>query len=227
MSYVEQLLAENEDIKYEAHQHPFVFLGRIGFEVVVMAIMIAAIFFITRLESAKWQAIQPYVQMILIAIILLILASAVIDFLRWRNEKFLLTDRRVIHLRGIVNKASLDSSLDKINDVQMRQTFMGRMFNYGDIEVQTANENSDNLFTFIRAPLEFKRAMLNAKEEHDREPAMYMQSVNAYKNFVPPYQRPNDNDIEELLLRLNDLRQKNLITDADFEAKKREILSRI
>ena len=70
MSYVEQLLAENEEIKYEAHQHPFVFLGRISFEVVVMAIMVAAIVFITNLPSQKWQEIQPYVQLILIAIIL-------------------------------------------------------------------------------------------------------------------------------------------------------------
>lgn len=234
MSYVDQLLAQNEDIKYETHQHPFVFFSRILAELAVMAVLVVALIAVSQQQNEKWERVQPYVLPVLGILALIVLGSAVIDFLRWRNERYILTDRRVIHLRGIVNKSTMDSSLEKINDVQMRQTFFGRMFNYGDLEIQTANENSDNYLSNIRAPLEFKRAMLNAKEEHDTIPAAYVNmqpSANAYQPPRTPTgqlsPRLTQKEIEEQLTRLSDLRQKNLISDADFETKKHEILSRI
>lgn len=228
MSYVDELLATNEEIKFEAHQHPFVFFTRIVAETGFMIILVAAFIVIGRQTSPKWSEVQPYILPGLGLVALIVFGSAVFDFLRWRNERFLLTDRRVIHLRGIINKASIDSSLDKINDVQTRQTFFGRMFNYGDLEIQTASEDGSNYLPQIRSPLDFKRAMLNAKAEHTQLPS-------AYSNvpFSAPYQqngpapRLSQLQVEEMLLRLNELRHKNLINDVDFEAKKRDILSRM
>ncbi len=226
MSYVDQLLATNEEIKYEAHQHPFVFFSRIAVETIMLTVLLAAAYFIV--ARTQWEG-KDWISLGLGLMALLVVGSAIFDFLRWRNEKFLLTDRRVIHLRGIINKSTMDSSLEKINDVQMRQTFFGRMFNYGDLEVQTANENSDNFFGHIRAPLEFKRAMMNAKVEHDRAPNEYLSSasVAAYQQAAAPAPRLTHQEIEDQLLRLTELRQKNLISDADFDAKKRDILSRM
>jgi uncharacterized membrane protein YdbT with pleckstrin-like domain len=227
MSYVDELLATNEEIKYEAHQHPFVFFSRVLAETIMLVVLLAAVYFIA---LTNWPS-RDYLTWGLVVISLLVVGSAVFDFLRWRNERFLLTDRRVIHLRGIINKATIDSSLDKINDVQTRQTFFGRMFNYGDLEIQTASEDGSNYLPQIRAPLDFKRAMLNAKADHERPLAAYQNtpSIAAYQNPAPvaAQQRLSQLQVEEMLVRLNDLRQKNLITDADFEAKKREILNQM
>jgi uncharacterized membrane protein YdbT with pleckstrin-like domain len=229
MSYVDELLATNEEIKYEAHQHPFVFFSRILAETIMLVVLLGALYFTSR---TNWNQ-REYLTWGLVLISLLVVGSGVFDFLRWRNERFLLTDRRVIHLRGVINKATIDSSLDKINDVQTRQTFFGRMFNYGDLEIQTASEDGSNYLPQIRAPLDFKRAMLNAKAEHERPPAAYQNqntpSIAAYQNPAPApvQQRLSQLQVEEMLVRLNDLRQKNLITDADFESKKREILSQM
>ncbi len=230
MSYVDELLADGEQIKLESHQHPFVFLSRIVAETVLLIILGSAFGFIISqsLQSDRWIKLRPYILAVLGLIALVVLASAVFDFLKWRNDAFILTDRRVIHLRGIVNKSTVDSSLEKINDVQMRQTFWGRMFNYGDLEIQTASDNGDNYLQNIRAPLEFKRAMLNAKSEHDI-PMAYRNDPAAQQSAPQPTmnQRLSTAEIEEQLVRLADLRQKNLITDDDFNAKKREILSRM
>lgn len=226
MSYVDELLATNEEIKFEAHQHPFVFFSRIMAETAFMILLVVAFIVIGRQTNAEWAKVQPYLLPGLGLVALVVLISAIFDFLRWRNERFLLTDRRVIHLRGIFNKASVDSSLDKINDVQTRQTFFGRMFNYGDLEIQTASEDGSNYLPQIRAPLDFKRAMLNAKAEHGQLPAAY--SNAPYQNQPnAPASRLTQLQVEEMLLRLSELRQKNLINDADFDAKKRDILSRM
>jgi len=228
MSYVDELLATNEEIKFEAHQHPFVFFSRILAETAFMIILVVAFIVIGRQTSDEWSKVQPYLLPGLGLVALVVLGSAIFDFLRWRNERFLLTDRRVIHLRGIFNKASVDSSLDKINDVQTRQTFFGRMFNYGDLEIQTASEDGSNYLPQIRAPLDFKRAMLNAKAEHTQLPAAYSNapSIAGYQQNAPA-SRLTQLQVEEMLLRLSELRQKNLINEADFDAKKRDILSRM
>lgn len=227
MSYVEQLLAENEQIKFEAHQHPFVFFARIALETLLIAVLLIAAYVITL--RTEWEGLSLVLSVVGV-LAFGVLISAVIDFLRWRNERFLLTDRRVIHLRGVINKSTIDSSLDKINDVQTRQTFFGRMFNYGDLEVQTASTDGNNYFPQIRAPLEFKREMLNAKAEHDKGPygVFDPNNVAAYQQGGgPPPARLTQAEVEEQLLRLAELRQKNLINDADFDAKKRDILSRM
>ena len=224
MSYLNELLADDEQIHYEAHQHPFVFLARIITETVVLLVLVGTVWFLATKGISNPQ--RPWILLILGVMAAAVFASAIYDFLRWRTEQFVLTDRRVMHLHGVINKSTVDSSLDKINDVQLRQTFFGRIFNYGDLEVQTASEDGTNYFQAIRAPLDFKRAMLNTKEQRERIPVAYaerMKSQPAAQNG----RRLSQLEVEEQLTRLAELRQKNLITDDDFTAKKREILSRM
>jgi uncharacterized membrane protein YdbT with pleckstrin-like domain len=79
-----------------------------------------------------------------------------------------MTNRRVIQVTGVFSKEVSDSLLEKLNDVKTDQTFLGRIFGYGDIEIMTASETGVNNFRHISKPLEFKRAMLEAKEELEK-----------------------------------------------------------
>jgi len=65
---------------------------------------------------------------------------------------------------GVFNKQVVDSLLEKVNDVKTEQSFLGRIFGYGDIEILTASEQGANRVRMIARPLEFKVAMLDAKE---------------------------------------------------------------
>src|SRR5215213_3882500 len=86
-------------------------------------------------------------------------------FLVWYNRQYVVTNRRVIQISGLFSKDVVDSSLEKVNDVKMNQTFFGRLFDYGDIEILTASEVGANVFKRIGDPVKFKTAMLNAKEQ--------------------------------------------------------------
>ena len=74
---------------------------------------------------------------------------------------------------GTVNKNVIDSSLEKVNDVRLTQSVLGRMLNYGDVEILTASELGTNLFQRIGSPIQFKTAMLNEKDKlaFDESPA--------------------------------------------------------
>ena len=158
---------------------------------------------------------------------LIVLISAFLDYLRWNNEEYVITDHRVIQIRGILNKEVIDSSLEKINDIELRQSWLGRIFDFGDIEILTGSDAGVNSMRKIAHPLDFKRAMLEAKQEQSRGYGyLDPQAVAAY---MPQTAAPTSarDDIEQTLRKLADLRDQGLLSQAEFEAKKRELLSRI
>jgi uncharacterized membrane protein YdbT with pleckstrin-like domain len=69
----------------------------------------------------------------------------------------------VVQISGVLTKEVIDSALDKVTDVRTEQNLLGRIFDFGDVEVLTASESGRNLFHMLSAPLEFKRAMLDAQ----------------------------------------------------------------
>jgi len=89
--------------------------------------------------------------------------------LRYLNQEYVLTNRRVIEVAGVVNKRSTDSSLEKINDAILTQSIFGRLFSFGDLEVLTASEAGIERFRMIVNPIGFKKAMMDAKHEYEQD----------------------------------------------------------
>lgn len=231
MAYIDELLARGERILYIGRQHTFVLVSNILAELSLIAILIVAGVYSQRgFRPDRLIAGQPVGQIVLIGcalISLFVLISAFLDYMRWNNEQYVITDQRVLQIRGIFNKAVIDSSLDKINDIELRQSWIGRIFDFGDIEILTASEIGVNEMRRIAHPLEFKRAMLEAKQEYTRGfEYLDPQAVAAYTQ--PPLGRIGGRvDIEQTLQKLADLRDQGVLSQAEFEAKKRDLLSRI
>jgi membrane protein YdbS with pleckstrin-like domain len=230
MAYIDELLGRGEQILYTGRQHMFVLVSNILAELSLIAILIAAgVFSQSAFRGREFGAMQVG-QLVLIGcgiISLIVLISAFLDYLRWNNEEYVITDHRVIQIRGILNKEVIDSSLEKINDIELRQSWLGRIFDFGDIEILTASDVGVNSMRKLAHPLDFKRAMLEAKQEQSRGYGyLDPQAVAAYmpQSAPPPTAR---DDIEQTLRKLADLRDQGLLSQAEFESKKRELLSRI
>ena len=119
MAYIDELLGRGENILYVGRQHMFVLVSNILAELSLIALLIAAGVFSQRYLTTVSVGGFPGGQLVLFvcgAISLIVLISAFLDYLRWNNEQYVVTDHRVIQIRGIFNKAVIDSSLDKIND---------------------------------------------------------------------------------------------------------------
>ncbi len=207
-TYLNKLLGENERIVYVTRQHWIVLAGEIVSEVVlaiaytVLIVLIATLFAFVY----AWAGL---------VLLLLPLVSLWRDVLVWSNRKFVVTSFRVIQLSGVLNKNVIDSSLEKVNDVKLEQTMWGRMFDFGDIEILTAAEMAVNKFRRLGAPVHFKTAMLNAKERLEHavaEPA--------------PRAAPAP-DVPTLISQLDELRKQGVLTEAEFQAKKAQLLTRL
>ena len=90
-------------------------------------------------------------------------------FLEWQRERYLVTTRRVIEIGGVINKHSRDTSLAMITDMTVSHPWIGRILGYGEIDLLTAAEAGTNKIRYLPDVDGFKRSMLDAKDEHERD----------------------------------------------------------
>jgi uncharacterized membrane protein YdbT with pleckstrin-like domain len=212
-SYLESTLSEHERIVHSARQHWFLLAGSIFMEILFILIILA----VTVTAAIMLPGFHFLVALIGFVIILIPIATMTRDILSWSNQQFIVSNRRVIHLSGILDKMVTDSSLEKVNDVRMTQSALGRIFDYGDIEILTASELGVNSFRWIENPVKFKTAMLNAKEQLEAGDSKAQGEFPAEEK----------QDFIALLSQLDQLRQQGILTQAEFEQKKAQILARM
>jgi uncharacterized membrane protein YdbT with pleckstrin-like domain len=207
-AYLVHMLGDKEKVILVDRQHWIVLAQAIFLEIILVIAILAAVV----LGLIFINPLFPFFGLVLLIIPLV---SMLRDILKWNNHKYVVTNRRLIQVFGVFNKNVTDSSLDKVNDVKMDQSFFGRIFGYGDIEILTASELGVNRFTMIGNPVRFKTAMLNAKTQLesgavDRAPA-----------------QPKQPDIPTMIAQLAALREKGIVTEEEFQKKKADLLSRL
>ena len=104
MAYIDELLGRGENILYVGRQHMFVLVSNILAELSLIALLIAAGVFSQRYLTTVSVSGFPGGQLVLFvcgAISVIVLISAFLDYLRWNNEQYVVTDHRVIQVRGI------------------------------------------------------------------------------------------------------------------------------
>jgi uncharacterized membrane protein YdbT with pleckstrin-like domain len=204
-NYLEGLLGEKEEILLETHQHWFVLFGKIFVELLLIVLLIGG--------SLALSAFYP-VALYGLILILVPFVGLLTDVMVWRNKAYIVTNRRVIQISGVFSKDVVDSSLEKVNDVKMSQSFFGRIFDFGDIEILTASELGVNLFHQIAQPVQFKTAMLNAKERMGfEEMGMEVHRGNA--------------DIPSMIEKLDSLRKRGILSEEEFQKKKADLLAKM
>ena len=210
--YVQRMLAEGEKILVITRQHWFVVASAVFFESAMILISLIALIvgvFVVKDVPAVAELIIALACLIIIFILGL---SMLRDILIWWNRQYIITSMRVIQISGVINKNLTDSSLEKVNDVKLSQSILGRIFDYGDVEILTASELGANLFRRIGNPVGFKTAMMNAKQEleHGGE------SVSKRGEDVP-----------SLIAQLDQLNKQGVLTDEEFARKKQQLLEKM
>lgn len=75
---------------------------------------------------------------------LLLLPFALIILVRAYAAEFVVTSERLVIKRGLIAYKAVEVSLDTIEEVQITQSFLGRIFAYGEVKIRgTGNANID------------------------------------------------------------------------------------
>lgn len=185
-----------------------------------------------------WLKVVPAILTWLVAAALLIifaqttgfviaLVSAIIPmiiYLNWKNNLWCVTNLRVVDESGFFSRYSKESPLDKINNVEYDQTVWGRIFGYGNVDIQTAAEMGETTYHMIHHPKLLKDTITHAQEEYKK-----MQIANQAKQLAEAIAaaKPaaSQHMVADELQKLFNLYQQGAITQEEYQARKNKLLN--
>ncbi len=138
MGYIEDNLLDQEKIIYQTHSHKIIFLWPIIELVAAIGSFLAGVVDVAGI------------------LFLVALIHGIIVFIKYISSEFGLTNHRVIVKEGIIKRETQELFLKRIESIQVDQSVMGRMLNFGTISISGTGGQSDP-FENIPDPLEFKK----------------------------------------------------------------------
>jgi hypothetical protein len=168
MRYADTLLTTNEEIVVRERQHWLALL--VEARTALALWLLAAVTFALGL-MLDTQAPQVTDILGLVALVSLVIGLVVFFFHAWHwyAQDYLITNRRILKVEGIINKRAADSSLEKINDAVLEQNLLGRILGYGDLDILTAADTAMDSYRMLNRAPSFKREMLNQKHALEME----------------------------------------------------------
>ena len=89
------------------------------------------------------------------------------DLIKFFTTKLIITNKRINGKTGLINTSELDSPLNKINGIQIKQGLFGEIFNYGTVSITTSSTVFH--FDYIDKPNDFKIILNNQIEKYDED----------------------------------------------------------
>ena len=132
-------------------------------------------------------------------------------YLRWMTTNFVVTTDRIIFRHGVLAKQGIEIPLERVNTIFFHQGIWERIIGAGDLTIESAGEKGSESFSDIRKPSHVQNEIYRLMEDN--------------QNRMMGGAR--DLSIPEQIDRLDDLRRRGVISDAEFQAKKTQLLDRM
>jgi uncharacterized membrane protein YdbT with pleckstrin-like domain len=136
-------------------------------------------------------------------------------FAVWYATYFVLTSDRVIHRTGVFTRETIEIPLENINTVLSTQSIFERMLRIGDLEVESASKDGSSVFNDIRRPPDVQKEIYVQME--DNENRKYDRIGNRAGGGA---------SVADEIGKLAQLRDQGVLTEAEFQTRKTELLGR-
>jgi membrane protein YdbS with pleckstrin-like domain len=192
--------------------HRFGLLGGIAGIVILAALALGLS------SSMKWLLAVP----LAFAVI-----SLLINVIYLGRVLFMITNQRIITRYGIFSLRYAELDIDRIQNVTVIQPWYERIFGYGDVYFATAGE---------KGGIDYEKPGIKLMTggavtwENVGKPFDVVHKVNVinYPTTTPapsaPSTPPSSESIDEKLRKLNELKEKGLISEQEYQQKRSELL---
>ncbi|HMC41428.1 MAG TPA: PH domain-containing protein [Acidimicrobiales bacterium] len=204
MPFPLRLLNEGEDIVLDLQPHWWALVPPAAGVVVALALAIV----ILLVGLSDYVLVLPAALGVLAAMVLLD------RWLRRRTTNFVLTTDRLVFRSGVISKRGKEVPLMRIQDITFHQSMFGRLIGAGDLMIESAGERGQEVFPNLPRPAQVQNAVYREVE--------YLRERQADRVAGRPAL-----SIPEQLEKLDELRQRGVITQAEFDAKKTQLLDRL
>lgn len=150
----------------------------------------------------------------LLAVVLVALVWFVGRFARWRTTNFVVTNDRLVVRKGIVRRHGREIPLEHVNDLTVIQNLVDRIVKAGDLHIESAGERGAEVFYDCPRPPRVQNEIYRQMDQANARTA----DLRAGRREPTPL---------EQIDQLEDLRRRGVITQAEFDAKKAQLLDRL
>ena len=232
MGYPRRLLNEGEEIVLDLKPHWMYVVPTI---IAWIGLTIAAIV----LEQVTDQG---WMWWVVLAVFLGLGVNAAVRYSKWVTTSFTVTNDRIMFRQGMVAKSGVEIPLERIMNVNFKQSIWERLIGAGDLLIESGGKDGQSRFSDVRKPELVAKEIHEQANQYEEKPARRAAAaagagaaaaVNA--NLPPPPPAPAaastpppaSGDATEQLAKLHDLLTRGAITQAEYDAKKAELLNRL
>ncbi len=149
-----------------------------------------------------------------------------LKYFDWTFTHFVVTDDRVIFRTGVLAKRGVEIPMERINNINFHQGIWERFIGAGDLEIESAGKDGQSHFNDIWHPDAVQQELYLMMEANARKRASWgYQGVAAPPPAAPAGRA--EGSVPDQLRELADLRDRGIITPAEFETKKAQLLERM
>ena len=211
MTFPRELLADHEEIVFDLKPHWVALVPPTLWTIAALVVL----FLGYRAAEGIFDENPSTAKSIVGAIVTIAwIILALVPALRWRFTMFVLTTDRLITRSGIIAKQSKEIPLERINDVAFSQSIIERLVGAGDLLVESAGERGQTRISNVRKPQEVQ--LMIYKEIETNSDRMMRPGAGAAGTSIP-----------EQIQALARLKDQGVLSEAEFEAKKQELLKRL
>ena len=153
MGYVDQILEPGEQVVFKTRLSWTLYGRAIVYALIALALPISAST-VPTLASGVVYAVFVLAALAALAALLSFLRAW---FRRWTTE-IAVTDRRVVLKRGFIRRHTVEMNMQKVESVDVDQTQLGRLFNYGTVTIKGTGSTLESL-RMIDHPLKLRSAI--------------------------------------------------------------------
>jgi uncharacterized membrane protein YdbT with pleckstrin-like domain len=204
VAFPPKLLNDGEEVVLDLNPHWWFFSGPLAALLLTLVVTVAVSVF--DLPDWLWFTVLG-----LTALNLLWLLARLA---KWATTNFVVTTDRLIYRSGVVAKKGLEIPLERVNNIHFNQSIFERMLRSGDLLIESGGERGQQSFSNIRRP-----AMVQNE--------IYRQMESAQARDADRMAGRRELSIPEQIEKLDELRARGVITQAEFDAKKTQLLDRM
>ncbi len=221
VAFPRNLLHENEELVLDLRPHWYQMIKPVAIAVAALVLTILVVG-LWGPEGTFGNAVK------LLCVILLVGALGLVGwkYLVWNSTMFVLTSDRIVSRRGVLTKSGIEIPLERINTVFFSQTVFERMLGSGDVAIESAGERGTETFDNIRKPSIVQKEIYVQMEANENRKADRMHAAFRSGAADRP-QQPAAPSITDQIEKLTELHQRGVLSDAEYQRKKAELLDRM
>lgn len=144
-------LLPGETALLHINRHPLVLVKEVlspTLVVLAISIVLVLIKFSGTLRDLRW--------FIVLAMLLGLFVYLDIRYIIWRSVTYTITDQRILQRRGVLGKFTRSIGIARVQDVSTSQSLFGRLFHFGNVEIESAGRDGSEVFTYVPDPDHFR-----------------------------------------------------------------------